>query len=48
MSEALLLDGVHKSFGQLEVLRGIDLHVAEHDGGAAARAVADVEAATRE
>ncbi|MDX6413131.1 MAG: polar amino acid transport system ATP-binding protein [Gaiellaceae bacterium] len=31
MSEALLLDGVHKSFGQLEVLRGIDLHVAEHD-----------------
>jgi polar amino acid transport system ATP-binding protein len=31
MSEALLLDGVHKSFGQLEVLRGIDLQVAEHD-----------------
>jgi polar amino acid transport system ATP-binding protein len=31
MSEALLLDGVHKSFGQLKVLRGIDLHVAEHD-----------------
>ncbi len=31
MSEALRLDGVHKSFGKLEVLRGIDLAVAEHD-----------------
>jgi polar amino acid transport system ATP-binding protein len=31
MSEALILEGVHKSFGQLQVLRGIDLHVAEHD-----------------
>jgi polar amino acid transport system ATP-binding protein len=31
MSEALLVDGVHKSFGQLEVLRGVDLAVAEHE-----------------
>ena len=31
MSEALRLDGVHKSFGKLEVLRGIDLTVAEHE-----------------
>ena len=31
MSEALLLDGVHKSFGRLEVLRGIDLALAEHE-----------------
>jgi polar amino acid transport system ATP-binding protein len=31
MSEALVLDGVHKSFGQREVLRGIDLTVAEHE-----------------
>ena len=30
MSEALLLEGVHKSFGRNEVLRGIDLEVAEH------------------
>jgi polar amino acid transport system ATP-binding protein len=29
--EAIRLDGVHKRFGQLEVLRGIDLAVAEHD-----------------
>ena len=28
---ALELDGVHKSFGKLEVLRGIDLAVAEHE-----------------
>jgi len=28
---ALELDGVHKSFGDVEVLRGIDLEVAEHD-----------------
>jgi len=27
----LVLDNVHKSFGRLEVLRGIDLAVAEHD-----------------
>ena len=31
MAEALLLDGVHKSFGELEVLRGIDLTLAEHE-----------------
>jgi polar amino acid transport system ATP-binding protein len=31
MSEALVLDGVRKSFGQVEVLRGIDLTVAEHE-----------------
>jgi polar amino acid transport system ATP-binding protein len=29
--EALRLEGVHKSFGDLEVLRGIDLGVAEHE-----------------
>jgi polar amino acid transport system ATP-binding protein len=29
--EAIRLEGVHKRFGQLEVLRGIDLAVAEHD-----------------
>ncbi len=28
---ALLLEGVHKSFGRLEVLRGIDLAVAPHE-----------------
>jgi polar amino acid transport system ATP-binding protein len=28
---AVRLEGVHKSFGQLEVLRGIDLDVAEHE-----------------
>ncbi len=28
---ALLLEGVHKSFGKLEVLKGIDLAVAEHE-----------------
>ena len=28
---ALRLEGVHKSFGKLEVLRGIDLAVAEHE-----------------
>ena len=28
---ALLIDGVHKSFGKLEVLRGIDLELAEHE-----------------
>ena len=31
MNEALRLDGVHKSFGKLEVLRGVDLAVAEHE-----------------
>ena len=31
MSEALLVDGVHKSFGRLEVLRGVDLELAEHE-----------------
>jgi polar amino acid transport system ATP-binding protein len=31
MSEALVLEGVRKSFGALEVLRGIDLELAEHE-----------------
>jgi polar amino acid transport system ATP-binding protein len=31
VSEALVLEGVHKSFGRFEVLRGIDLTVAEHE-----------------
>jgi len=31
VSEALLLDGVQKSFGSLEVLRGVDLAVADHE-----------------
>jgi polar amino acid transport system ATP-binding protein len=31
LSDALVLEGVHKSFGRNEVLRGIDLTVAEHD-----------------
>jgi polar amino acid transport system ATP-binding protein len=31
MSAALSLEGVHKSFGRLEVLRGIDLALAEHE-----------------
>jgi polar amino acid transport system ATP-binding protein len=31
MSELLELEGVHKSFGKVEVLRGIDLVVAEHE-----------------
>jgi polar amino acid transport system ATP-binding protein len=31
MSEALLVDSVHKSFGRLEVLRGVDLQVADHE-----------------
>jgi polar amino acid transport system ATP-binding protein len=29
--DALLLEDVHKSFGSLEVLKGIDLEVAEHE-----------------
>jgi polar amino acid transport system ATP-binding protein len=31
LSEALVLEGVRKSFGEHEVLRGIDLTVAEHE-----------------
>jgi polar amino acid transport system ATP-binding protein len=31
VSDALVLDGIRKSFGKLEVLRGIDLVVAEHE-----------------
>jgi polar amino acid transport system ATP-binding protein len=31
LTDALVLEGVHKSFGKNEVLRGIDLTVAEHD-----------------
>ena len=31
MSEAIRIDGVHKRFGELEVLRGVDLEVADHD-----------------
>jgi polar amino acid transport system ATP-binding protein len=31
MSEALLVEGVHKSFGNLQVLRGIDLSLEEHE-----------------
>jgi polar amino acid transport system ATP-binding protein len=30
MSDALVLDGIHKSFGDIEVLKGIDLAVEEH------------------
>jgi len=30
-TEALRIEGLHKSFGDLEVLRGIDLVVAEHE-----------------
>ena len=31
MTAALSIQGLHKSFGELEVLRGIDLDVAEHE-----------------
>jgi polar amino acid transport system ATP-binding protein len=31
MSEALLVESVHKSFGALEVLRGVDLALADHE-----------------
>jgi len=31
MAEALVVDDVHKSFGTLEVLRGIDLTLVEHE-----------------
>jgi polar amino acid transport system ATP-binding protein len=30
-AEALRIEGLHKSFGHLEVLRGVDLTVAEHE-----------------
>jgi polar amino acid transport system ATP-binding protein len=36
VTEALRIEGLHKSFGSLEVLRGIDLRVDEHDAEAAA------------
>jgi polar amino acid transport system ATP-binding protein len=31
MSQAVVLEGIHKSFGDLEVLRGIDLTLEEHE-----------------
>jgi polar amino acid transport system ATP-binding protein len=31
MTDAIRIDGLHKSFGALEVLRGIDLTVADHE-----------------
>ena len=31
MTTALSIHGLHKSFGELEVLKGIDLEVAEHE-----------------
>jgi polar amino acid transport system ATP-binding protein len=31
VSEALLIEGLHKSFGTLEVLRGVDLAVDDHE-----------------
>jgi polar amino acid transport system ATP-binding protein len=31
VTEALRVEGLHKSFGKIEVLRGIDLAVAEHE-----------------
>jgi len=31
MSDALLVEGLHKSFGALEVLRGVDLAVDDHE-----------------
>ncbi len=31
MTDAVRLEGVHKAFGKLQVLRGIDLTVAEHE-----------------
>jgi polar amino acid transport system ATP-binding protein len=31
VTEVLRVEGVHKSFGSLEVLRGVDLSVAEHE-----------------
>jgi polar amino acid transport system ATP-binding protein len=31
VSDAVVIEGLHKSFGKLEVLRGIDLALAEHE-----------------
>ncbi|TMM23517.1 MAG: amino acid ABC transporter ATP-binding protein, partial [Actinobacteria bacterium] len=31
MSESVRIEGVHKSFGELEVLRGVDLTVEQHE-----------------
>jgi polar amino acid transport system ATP-binding protein len=31
VTQAILIDGVHKRFDRLEVLRGVDLEVADHD-----------------
>ena len=31
MTEAILVEGVHKAFGELEVLRGVDLAVEDHE-----------------
>jgi polar amino acid transport system ATP-binding protein len=31
MTDALEIEGLHKSFGRIEVLRGVDLTVADHD-----------------
>ena len=31
MTDALRVEGLHKSFGDLEVLKGIDLNVSEHE-----------------
>ena len=31
MNDALRIEGLHKSFGRLEVLRGIDLTLEEHE-----------------
>ena len=31
MTEALVVEGLHKSFGKHQVLRGVDLAVAEHE-----------------
>ena len=31
MTQAILIDGVHKRFDDLEVLRGVDLEVADHE-----------------
>ena len=31
MTEAVRVEGVHKSFGKLEVLKGVDLSLAEHE-----------------
>jgi polar amino acid transport system ATP-binding protein len=31
VTDAIAIEGLHKSFGELEVLRGLDLRVADHD-----------------